>query len=253
MNQIGHVLISAPDTIRARYRTLHGKLLIEALARLRPTGDAIYNAVLTALESLARRVQALAAEHQELTATLDDAVTELNPGLRAAHGVSPDAAAQLLITAGGNPDRFRAEASFAALCGVATVGCLQRQDHPPPPLTRRRPRCQRCPLPDSTRPHGQRPPHPRLRGLADRGRPDEKEIIRLLKRAIAREAFCYLTTTVAVSEIADLRPTRQAKNITLTAVAHHFGVWPAVISCMERGTRRDDHLANAYGDWLTAA
>ncbi|MFG2791850.1 hypothetical protein [Streptomyces sp. NPDC048419] len=45
----------------------------------------------------------------------------------------------------------------------------------------------------------------------------KKEIIRLLKRAIAREIFRYLTTTVAVPEIADLRPLRQSKNITLTA------------------------------------
>ncbi|MCX5416341.1 hypothetical protein [Streptomyces sp. NBC_00059] len=39
---------------------------------------------------------------------------------------------------------------------------------------------------------------------------------------------------------------------TLATVAEHFGVWPAVISCMD-GTRRDDDLASAYGDWLTAA
>ncbi|MFB6990966.1 hypothetical protein [Streptomyces sp. NPDC056304] len=34
---------------------------------------------------------------------------------------------------------------------------------------------------------------------------------------------------------------------------HVAGVWPAVISCVERGTRRDDDLASAYRDWLTAA
>ncbi|WP_264081228.1 hypothetical protein [Streptomyces spectabilis] len=81
----------------------------------------------------------------------------------------------------------------------------------------------------------------------------KKEIIRLLKRAIAREVLRYLTTPVAVPDIADLRPARQAKNITLTTVAEHFGVWPAAISCLERGTRRDDALADAYRDWLTAA
>ncbi|MEV0491973.1 IS110 family transposase, partial [Streptomyces atratus] len=59
-------------------------------------------AVLTALKSLARRVQALTTEHDALTAALDAAVTEQNPGLRAAYGVGPDTAAQLLITAGGN-------------------------------------------------------------------------------------------------------------------------------------------------------
>ncbi|MFD0344170.1 hypothetical protein ACFVH0_36805 [Streptomyces sp. NPDC127117] len=52
------------------------------------------------------------------------------------------------------------------------------------------------------------------------------EIIRLLKRAIAREMFRCLTTTVTVPGIADLRPLRQSKNITLTAAARHFGVWP---------------------------
>ncbi|MET9535894.1 hypothetical protein ABZY02_36035 [Streptomyces sp. NPDC006649] len=40
---------------------------------------------------------------------------------------------------------------------------------------------------------------------------------------------------------------------TLTTVAEHFGAWPAVISCLERGTPRDDDLAYAYRDWLTAA
>ncbi|WP_234351462.1 hypothetical protein [Streptomyces sp. XY413] len=75
----------------------------------------------------------------------------------------------------------------------------------------------------------------------------KKEIIRLLKRAIAREIFRYLTTPVSVPDISDLRPARQAKNITLTTVAEHFSVWPAVISCFERGTRRDDDLAGLPG------
>ncbi|WP_371523014.1 hypothetical protein [Kitasatospora sp. NBC_01300] len=88
--------------------------------------------------------------------------------------------------------------------------------------------------------------------LTEAGR-TKKEIIRLLKRAIAREIFRCLTTTVAVPEIADLRPARQAENITLTAVANHFGVWPATISTLERGIRRDDDLANAYREWLNAA
>jgi len=56
-----------------------------------------------------------------------------------------------------------------------------------------------------------------------------------------------------VPTYADLRPTRQAKNITLTQVAHHFGVWPIHISTIERGTRRDDALATTYREWLTAA
>ncbi|MFI5638768.1 IS110 family transposase [Streptomyces goshikiensis] len=255
MNQIGHILISAPEAIRARYRALRGKPLVDALARLRPTGtgDVVHAGVLTALKSLARRVQVLAAEHDELTAALDDVVTRHNPGLRAAYGVGPDTAAQLLITAGGNPDRLRTEASFAALCGVAPVPASSGKTNRHR-LSRGGDRAANAALYRIA-----------LVRMASDGRTREyvarqtaagrtkKEIIRLLKRAIVREVFRCLTTTVMVPEIADLRPARLAKNITLTAVANHFGVWPAVISCIERGTRRDDNLANAYRAWLTAA
>ncbi|MGC5397537.1 helix-turn-helix domain-containing protein [Streptomyces sp. DT20] len=50
--------------------------------------------------------------------------------------------------------------------------------------------------------------------------------------------------------IDDLRPLRQTKNITLTAVAQHFGVWPTTISRLERGLSRDDDLALTYRNWL---
>ena len=86
----------------------------------------------------------------------------------------------------------------------------------------------------------------------EKGR-SSKAILRLLKRAIAREIYRYLTHHVEVPDYADLRPTRQAKNITLTAVANHFGVWPAAISTLERGLRRNDELAQHYRTWLAAA
>lgn len=121
LNQITHLLFTAPETIRTRYGQLNGTDRTDALARLRPTGDAVHTAVLTALKSLARRVKELTAEHQALTRALDNEVTAHNAGLRAAYGVGPDTAAQLLVTAGGNPERMRTEASFAALCGVAPV------------------------------------------------------------------------------------------------------------------------------------
>lgn len=79
------------------------------------------------------------------------------------------------------------------------------------------------------------------------------EIVRLLKRAIVREVFRCLTQTVAVPVVADLRPMRQTKNITLQTVATRFGVWPAHISEIERGVRRDDNLAQTYREWLLTA
>jgi transposase len=36
-------------------------------------------------------------------------------------GVGPDTAAALLVCAGDNPERLRSEASFAHLCGVAPI------------------------------------------------------------------------------------------------------------------------------------
>ncbi|MFD7499404.1 IS110 family transposase [Streptomyces sp. NPDC059832] len=253
LNQIAHILITAPDDIRVKYTALRGKTQVDAISRLRPTGDGPRVALLTALKTLARRVQALTAEHDTLTAALDTAATENNPGLRAAFGVGPDTAAQLLVTAGGNPDRLRTEASFAALCGVAPV-----------PASSGRTNRHRLSRGGDRRANAALYRIALVRMSSDARTRDyvarqtaagrtKKEIIRLLKRAIAREIFRYLTTPVSVPDVSDLRPARQAKNITLTTVAEHFGVWPAVISCIERGTRRDDGLAHAYRDWLTAA
>ncbi|MFD5231415.1 IS110 family transposase [Streptomyces qaidamensis] len=252
LNQIGHILIGAPEAIRAKYGPLKGTARTDALARLRPSGDPVHTAVLTALKSLARRVKELTAEHTALTKALDTDVTA-HPGLRAAYGVGPDTAAQLLITAGGNPERMRTEASFAALCGVAPVPASSGRTNRHR-LSRGGDRAANAALYRIAL--VRMSSDPRTRDYVTRqtaaGR-TKKEIIRLLKRAITREMFRCLTTTVTVPGIADLRPLRQSKNITLTAVADHFGVWPALISTLERGIRRDDALTHAYRDWLQAA
>ncbi|PJM91773.1 IS110 family transposase [Streptomyces sp. CB01373] len=253
LNQIGNILITAPEAIRAKYGQLKGTNRTDALARLRPAGDTVHTAVLTALKSLARRVKELTAEHQALTKTLDSQVTAHNPGLRSAHAIGPDTAAQLLITAEGNPERMRTEASFAALCGAAPVPASSGRTNRHR-LSRGGDRAANAAL------HRialvRMSSDPRTRDYVARqttaGR-TKKEIIRLLKRAVAREMFRCLTTTVTVPGIADLRPLRQSKNITLTAAARQLGVWPARISTLERGIRRDDELAHAYRDWLHTA
>jgi transposase len=104
--------------------------VVKALARCRPATDSDPTtvAVLTAGKALAQRTEFLERQKQDLTARLDvlvsqinPAVSQINPALRAAYGVGPDTAAQLLVTAGTNPHRLRSEASLAALCGVAPV------------------------------------------------------------------------------------------------------------------------------------
>ncbi|WP_405781074.1 IS110 family transposase [Streptomyces sp. NBC_01378] len=253
LNQIGQILVTAPEGIRAKYGQLKGTNRTETLARIRPTGDTVHVAVLTALKSLARRVKDLTAEHEALTRTLDKEVTDHNPGLRATHGVGPDTAAQLLVSAGGNPDRMRTEAAFAALCGAAPVPASSGKTNRHR-LSRGGDRAANAALYRIAL--VRMASDTRTRAYVERqiaaGR-TKKETIRLLKRAIAREIFRCLTTKVAVPGIADLRPLRQSKNLTLTAAAQHLGVWPATISTLERGTRRDDNLAHAYREWLTAA
>jgi transposase len=81
----------------------------------------------------------------------------------------------------------------------------------------------------------------------------KKDILRLLKRAIAREIFRLLTRPCPIDDYRDLRPTRQAKNITLATAANQFGVPLITVSRLERGHQRNDTLANNYRQWLTAA
>ena len=77
--------------------------------------------------------------------------------------------------------------------------------------------------------------------------------MRPLKRAIAREIFKSLTHGLVAPELADLRPARQAKNITLRAAARAMNTYPNKILRTERGTFPDYDLAQRYRRWLKAA
>jgi transposase len=255
INQIKAMLISAPDAVREKYRGLTILRLIEAIARCRPDAQADLwaQSVLTAAKMLALRVQFLETQAGALQAQIDALVTEANPGLRAAYGIGADTAAQLLITAGANPHRLHSEAAFAALCGVAPVPAssgktsrhrLSRGGDRAANNALFRIALVRMSSHQQTKDYAQRQlakGHTRM------------EILRKLKRAIAREVFKLLTRQIAVPDYADLRQARQAKNITLTTVANHFAVWPTVISRIERGLQRDDTFAATYRNWLEAA
>jgi transposase len=256
IQQIKDLLVTAPAELRERYRRYTSTLrLVQALARCRPTAhqDAVMMAVLIACKALAQRIEFLERQTDELTAEIDTLTTALNPALRAAYGVGPDTAAQLLITAGTNSHRLRSEAAFAMLCGVAPIpassGKTTRHR-----LSRGGDRAANNALHRIALVRMSHDPRTRdyvARQLAA-GR-SKKDILRLLKRAIAREMFKHLTKPCPIDDYSDLRPARQAKNITLTTVADHFGVWPNDISRLERGLKRDDTLAANYRTWLSAA
>ena len=253
IQQIKDLLVTAPAELRERYRRYHTTLrLVEALARCRPTEheDPTTVSVLTACKTLAQRVAFLERQDRDLTAELDALTSALNPALRAAYGVGPDTAAQLLITAGTNAHRLRSEAAFAMLAGAAPIpassGKTTRHR-----LSRGGDRAANNALHRIALVRWSH--EPRTRDYVNRqlaaGR-SKKDILRLLKRAIAREMFRHLTAPCPIDDYSDLRPTRQARNITLSTVANHFGVWPNDISRLERGLKRDDTLAADYRHWL---
>lgn len=96
--------------------------LVRTLAAWRPdlTGyrdvEAAYR---IALKSLARRYFELHDKIADLDSMIAAIVDELVPDLVTRNSIGHTGAAQLLLTAGGNPERMRSEASFAALCGVS--------------------------------------------------------------------------------------------------------------------------------------
>lgn len=68
-----------------------------------------------------RRHRALSVELGDLDKLIAPLVIAINPAQLAVHGIGVQVAAQLLVTAGDNPDRLHSEAAFAMLCGVAPL------------------------------------------------------------------------------------------------------------------------------------
>lgn len=123
INQIKGMLITAPEDLRTRYKGLSTPKLIAALAASRPTPTPVTAAEATAysLRLLARRWQALIGQIEDLAGHLQRLLDDHAPDLMRVFGCGRDTIAQLLITAGDNPDRLRSEAAFAALAGVCPI------------------------------------------------------------------------------------------------------------------------------------
>jgi transposase len=122
-NQLQGFLVTAPEELRQRLRELTTKELVAVAARLRPGKDLdnVETATKFALRSVARRYQVLSKEIAELDTQLDSLVSETAPELISLPAIGTDHAATLLLTVGDNPERLGSEASFASLCGVSPV------------------------------------------------------------------------------------------------------------------------------------
>lgn len=123
VNQLRALLDTAPEELRDELRGLSASGLIRKAARFRPgeRPDGVLAATKLALRSVARRCRMLSEEVSELDGQLDWLVGRTAPELVALEGVGVDTAASLLIAVGDNPTRLQSEAAFAHLCGVAPI------------------------------------------------------------------------------------------------------------------------------------
>jgi transposase len=70
---------------------------------------------------LAHRIEALDRELAELDERIEALLVATVPDLLELFGVGPDTAAALVMAAGDNPGRLHSEAAWAHLCGVAPI------------------------------------------------------------------------------------------------------------------------------------
>ncbi len=117
-------IVSAPEELRDQVRNLTRMQLIRTCAAWRPdTTNAVdpVSATRIALKSLARRILELGDEIAMLDDLIEPIVTMLAPQLLDRVGIGIEVAGQLLVTAGDNRQRMRTEPAFAMLCGVAPL------------------------------------------------------------------------------------------------------------------------------------
>ncbi len=157
-----------------------------------------------------------------------------------------DVAAIGLVAAGDNPERMKSEAAFAALCGVSPIEAssgkvvchrLNRSGNRQANHALWRIAMVRLTCDPATRAYVERR---RAEGKSDR------EIMRCLKRYIAREMFRHLSRPDPVPAGADLRRARVAAHLSLKSVADALGTWSNRISELERGLLYGNALALRY-------
>jgi transposase len=122
VNALRALVVTAPAELREQLRGLPATKLAAAAARLQP-GPALTTLAATqlALCVLGERYAALDTEVARLDAELDRLTAQAAPRLRQLCGIGPEIAGALLVAAGDNPERLHSEAAFSMLCGAAPI------------------------------------------------------------------------------------------------------------------------------------
>lgn len=198
INQIRAILDTAPTPLRDSYRDLTTTKIIASACAARPDPGRANDpttAAKLALSCLAKRWRFLNQQINDLDTLLTQLVQTTAPQLVALHCVGTHTAAALLIAAGDNPDRLNSEAAFAAICGVNPIPASSGRTH--------RHRLNRAGNRDANNAlwrivitriaHDQR-----TRDYVNRRTTEgltKREIIRCLKRYVAREIYRNLPPT----------------------------------------------------------
>ena len=188
------LIVSSPSALREQLDRVVGKMtLVRHLAALRPgLLTSTVASAKTALRAIARRWLALDEEIKGHDVHLEALTAARAPELVEAHGMGTGTAAEMLLLVGDNPERIRSEAAFAKLCGAcpipASSGKTNRHR-----LNRGGNRQANAALYRVvvTRLRGHQPTLDYIRRRTAEGK-TRPEIIRCLKRYVAREIFGYL-------------------------------------------------------------
>lgn len=203
-NTLFGVMIGAPSPLRDELVVLSKRTLVNRCLRLRPETEDLLEltndpdrlllaSVKTALRDLARRWKTLDAEIKALNRQIEALVTLAAPDLLDLHGVGAELAGQFLMTAGDNAERIRNEAAFAKLCGVAPRPASSGRTTGRHRLSRSGDRAANSALYIVTIVRMRH--HAATRAYVERRTAEglsKREIIRCLKRYIAREVYSAL-------------------------------------------------------------
>lgn len=208
-NTLWGVMIGAPSPLRDDLLPLTKRTLVNRCLRLRPETDDLLSladdaerlllaGVKTALRDLARRWKTLDDEIKLLNKQIEALVRAAAPDLVKLHGVGVELAGQFLVTAGDNAERIHSEAAFAKLCGVAPQPASSGRTTGRHRLSRSGDRAANSALYIVTivRIRHHQPTRDYIQRRTAEGL-SKREIIRCLKRYIAREIYNNLPRPTA--------------------------------------------------------
>jgi transposase len=254
INQFKALLISAPAGLREHLQQHSFHRQLQLARRFHDHhDDVVHQELRWALKELARRIGFLNDQLDRLDRRINTIAAETAPALVGMPGVGPHVAAQLLAAAGDNPHRLHSDAAFAKLCGA-------------------------CPIPASSgktnrhrlNPYGDRrannalftivlvrmrhhPPTPAYVARRTAQGLTRKDIMRCLKRFVAREVYQALTNPPHdLPTGPQLRHLRTERGFTITHISNVLGVAQVTLSRLERGVAHDTPLARRTRDWLLA-